>query len=574
MSEQTTEAASQWQQFLRVLRRRAVTGVIFFGVTAGIVIGGTMVQTPIYRATATMLIDMEAPTVLAVNHSGDDTTIGQQNYMTYADYYRTQLEVIGSRALAKKVYRNLKLWEQEPYKSLKDRTGFLVRQIEIEPVKQTRLAKIRVEDTDPKRAAAIANELGRVFAEENLMRTVAAEAMTLMKNEYLKLQARESELSKRYKDKHPAMIRVHAEMQQLGQQIEAQRQAILGEARVGEGEAGEADGDKPAPAPIVHPLLMANVKPNNIRVQDPASAPSRPVKPKKELIIGLGLLMALLGAGAVMVIQELLDGSVKAPEDVEHDGRLTLLGYVPRSSALRVKSAAPGTPARTIFDRDPYSQAAEAYRTLRTSLLQSLDGKGNTVVFTSPAMGEGKTTTVSHLGIALAQSGLRVLLIDADLRKGRLHELFGAERNLGLSDVLTARASLEDVVKPTGTPGLSLITTGSIPGRPAELLGSPEMRALLDKLSGTFDRILIDSPPVIAVTDAAILASMTQAVVAVAQSGRTPRQALLRIAAMCRQAKAKLIGVILNNVAGYDTPVYARYAAYRYAAPEEDGATS
>jgi capsular exopolysaccharide synthesis family protein len=563
----TIEVSHQWQQFVRVLRRRAVTALVFFTVTSAIVTAGTLVQVPVYRASSTVLIDMENPAVLAVSRNDGDPTIAQQNYMTYADYYRTQLEIMGSRALAKRVFYNLKLGDQEPYTSARDKVGKMMSQVAVEPIKQTRLAKIRVEDTVPERAAAIANELGRVAAEENLLKTVSSEAMTLMKNEFLKLQARQAELSKRYKAKHPAMIRLREEMTQLAATMEAQRQAMTPSETVA--GAPPAVLDELA----AHPLLAGSIKPNNIRVQDSAQVPGRPFKPKKAVVIGLGLLLALLGSLALVVIQELLDSSVKSPEDVEKDSKLTLLGYVPRSGGLRAKPSARGAAQKTIFDVDPYSEVVEAYRTLRTSFLHSLNGKAPAVVVTSPGMSEGKTTTVSNLGIALAESGLRVLLVDADMRKGRLHEVFSLQRKLGLSELLSGRATVEEVIKPTGVAGLSIITTGALPKRPAELLGAPAMKELVPALAASFDRVLIDTPPVIAVTDAAVLAAITQTVMAVAQSGRTPRQALHRISGMCRQAKAKFIGVVLNNVAGYDAPIYARYAAYRYAAPEEGKAS-
>jgi len=521
-----------------------------------------------------VLIDMETPNVLAVSTLRDDSTLSQANYLTYADYYRTQLEVITNRTIAERVFQTLKLNEQTRYLSAPDPIAALLEQVKVEPVKATRLAKIHVEDRNPQQAARIANEFALALVEENLAKTTTSEALTLMKNEYLKLQSKEAELSERYKAKHPAMSRVRQEMERLAQAIEQEMKRELHyERRHAEGASlTTEDLRKSLLERLKENAMMGSLRPNNIRVQDFAEAPVKPAKPNKVLNLLLGLFLGLLGGIGVAVVQELLDSSLKVPEDVEQDKRLVLLGYVPRIDGLPLKSRDKAHARYQCVQVDPHSPVSEAYRVLRTSLLYAApQGSARALVVTSPGAEEGKTTTVSNLGIVLAQSGLKALLVDADLRKGRMHEVFQLKRSPGLSEFLVGQASFEVIVQPTGIDGLSVITSGSSPPNPAELIGSARMREFLQQATTRFDRVLLDTPPVIVVTDATILAAMTEAVVAIAQSGKTPRQALHRLMALCQEVRAKVLGVVLNNVPTRDAPMYYRYAAYQYAPPKDGG---
>ena len=535
--------AQPWFEFTRLVRQRGWTIRTFAAITTIVVVMGTWLQSPIYQATATVLIDMETPNVLSVSTTRDESIIGQMNYMTYADYYRTQIEVMRSRSIAEKVFRNLKLGEDPGFAGSKDPVGMLLKQVRIEPVKQTRLARVHVEDHRPKQAALVANEFAMVYALENLNKTSASESMILMKNEYLKLRTKEAELSKRYKAKHPAMIRIRKELEQLVQSIEQGTQ----------GQAGEAN-------------LSASLRPNNIRVQDLAETPLKPVRPKRLLSFILGLFFGLLGGVAMAVMQEFLDSSLNSPEDVERDGKVVLLGMIPQMERM-------GGPAGNEFQShtdfshvEKFSPVAEAYRSIRTTLMyaSAADKNGQAILFTRPGPEEGKTTTVSNLGAALAQNEVKVLVVDADLRRGRMADVFQIKRSPGLSEYLTGQATLEQVIQQTEIPNLSVVATGVYPPFPAELVGSVKMQEFLQQACAKFDRVLLDSPPVIAVTDAVIVAAKVGTVIAVARSGKTPRQALYRLDKICRDVKAKVLGVILNGVPVWSTPSYYTYSSYGY----------
>ena len=550
--------SQSWFEFSRAVRKRRSTVRIFMVTTVCIVVVGSFLQTPIYRASATVLIDLETPTVLAVSTSRDDSTVAEASYMSYAGYYRTQLEIITGRSMAEKVFRTFHQENRPEYRGKPDPILLFLRRVKVEPIKQTRLIKIHVEDRDPKLAARIANEFAANLCLENLARTSMTEYMTLKKNEYLKLQAKETELSKRYKNKHPAIVRIHKEMEQLAGLIEKETRH-----QTNPGVEVSASPDYSA--------LAGGLRPNNIRVQDFASTPVKPIRPKRLLNLLLGLCFGFLGGIGLAVAQEQMDTSLRGPEDIEQDSSLVLLGHVPRIESVK------GSPSTEFLQHwkfsnvEVFSPAAEAYRAIRTTLLYALPpDRGRVILFTSPGPGEGKTTTVSNLSVAIARSGEKILLIDADLRKGRLQDVFNVKRSPGLSEFLTGQATLEQIIQKTEVEGLEVVSCGIYPPYPAELVGSAQLVKLIEAVSSKYGRVFIDSPPILAVTDAAVIAAKVKTVVAVAQSGTTPRQALLRLSDICREMRAKLLGVILNNVPVWGAPYHYRYSSYGYSPRQKD----
>lgn len=199
--------------------------------------------------------------------------------------------------------------------------------------------------------------------------------------------------------------------------------------------------------------------------------------------------------------------------------------------------------------KNPKSQAAEAFRTLRTNIqFSTLDDQVKTIVATSSQPSEGKSTIVSNLGITIAQSGKKVLLIDCDLRKPVVHKKLGLTNQEGLTSLLAREKSLEECVKTTEVPNFYVITSGPIPPNPAELLGSKKMKKLIEELENIFDMILIDAPPVLAVTDAQILAALCDGVVFVASYGEADKHAIVRAKELIDKVGAKILGVIINKV--------------------------
>jgi capsular exopolysaccharide synthesis family protein len=209
-------------------------------------------------------------------------------------------------------------------------------------------------------------------------------------------------------------------------------------------------------------------------------------------------------------------------------------------------AAAPETLLITL--RDPGSAAAEAYRTLRTNILfSSLDRPLHTLLVTSTAPDEGKSTTLANLAVTMAQAEQRVLMVDCDLRRPSLHTLFGLPNERGLTTAILEQGDGPMPVQPTLVPGLSLLTSGPLPPRPADLLGSRRMGALLERMRADADIVLFDTPPVVAVTDAAALAPRVDGVLLVLQAGHTRRDRAREARRLLDKVKANIVGVVLNG---------------------------
>ena len=216
-----------------------------------------------------------------------------------------------------------------------------------------------------------------------------------------------------------------------------------------------------------------------------------------------------------------------------------------------------------ILETDPNSVAAEAYRNLRTNLqFSKLDQGSRKLLITSATPGEGKTTTVANLGLAMAQAGERVCLIDSDLRQPSLHDLFGVSNGIGLTVALAEAKSVDQVVVPT-LPNLCLVPSGPLPPNPWELLGSNRMREFVETLAGQFDTLLFDSAPVLSVADTAALAALSDGVILVLKSGGAPRDLVRRAVEQIEAVKGKMIGVLLSQVDPRRDGYYYRYF-YQY----------
>ncbi|MCJ7497412.1 MAG: CpsD/CapB family tyrosine-protein kinase [candidate division Zixibacteria bacterium] len=209
---------------------------------------------------------------------------------------------------------------------------------------------------------------------------------------------------------------------------------------------------------------------------------------------------------------------------------------------------------------EPKSPISEAYRTFRTNLqFARLDSPLRTILVTSSGPGEGKSTTVANLAITMAQMGTKTLLIDSDLRRPVLHSIFSLQRNPGLTNYLAGNVPLVEIIQSTPIENLSLLTCGVLPPNPSELLGSKKMKMLLEELKEKYEMILFDSPPVIAVTDAAVLSTLLDGVVLIASSGHTSREALVRATTLLQNVNGRLIGGVLNKI-----KVESVYGSYNY----------
>ncbi|HET6764159.1 MAG TPA: polysaccharide biosynthesis tyrosine autokinase, partial [Longimicrobiaceae bacterium] len=311
--------------------------------------------------------------------------------------------------------------------------------------------------------------------------------------------------------------------------------------------------------------IQEAVVPGDIRIIDPALVPRRPVAPRPVLNMALGLIFGmLLGTGAAF-LREALDRKIRDREQVDVlTGGVPVLGTIPRFTPVAALPASSGSGralaapqdvlgASLVTQREPRGPVAEAYRALRTSLTFARRmGKQQVIVVTSAMPGDGKSTSASNLAITLAQQGTRTLLVDADLRKGLLHGIFGLRQDPGLAHVLLGRSSVEDVLQSVPVEGsdtpLHFLASGVFPPNPAELLGSDAVEELMRELRSAYDVIIIDAPPLNLVTDAALLSRVADATVLVVRVGVTERAALQHAIAQLRQLQTPLSGVVLNDV--------------------------
>jgi len=321
--------------------------------------------------------------------------------------------------------------------------------------------------------------------------------------------------------------------------------------------------------------LSAQLRVSNIRLLDAAVAPRLAVKPRVHLNLAIGLILGLLLGVGLAFLVDTLDSTVKSQDDVERVPALVFLGLMQRIpgavTGKRGHRPAPNPDLDLIVHRNPKSPVAEACRAMRTNIMFASTGREmKTIVVTSPGPKEGKTTTAVSLAITMAQAGARVLVVDTDMRRPRMHRIFGVPGEEGLTSVLVGDARVADMVKQTEVPGLDVLPCGHVPPNPAELCQSEQFKDVLDELSTMYDRVVLDSPPVMVVTDAAVLATICNGVLLVARTGFTSRVGLNETARTIGDVGGHLLGCVLNdmdlNKRGYGYYRYRRYGYYRYGA--------
>jgi capsular exopolysaccharide synthesis family protein len=337
--------------------------------------------------------------------------------------------------------------------------------------------------------------------------------------------------------------------------------------------------------------ISAGLRSSNIRVVDPAMVPTYPTRPAKTRNIALSFLVGLVGGIGLALLREYMDNTVKSPDDIEALVRLPSLAVVPafsepngdRTRSKLLKGASTNGHDKRIelvAQHLPKSQMSEAFRALRTSLLLSqADHPPQVILVTSALPREGKTTAAANLAVTLAQLGDRTLLIDADLRKpgiGRLLSL-GSGKYAGLSSFLAGVSSLDLVtIQHPAIPNLSAIPTGPLPPNPADLLSSHKLDEAIAELRTKFKFIVIDSPPIMAATDAVILSVKADGVLLVVRSGETPKEAFTRTRDLLLSVKCHLLGVVLNAVDSSAPDYYYSYRYYPYSqgyGPQEHAET-
>jgi len=303
-----------------------------------------------------------------------------------------------------------------------------------------------------------------------------------------------------------------------------------------------------------------------VQITDPAQPGTDPVKPNKPLNIALGLIFGLImGVGLAFFI-EYLDTSVKTIDDVERAFQAPVLGVIPQNVGI-------------LADEGLESKHAEAYRVLRTNILFSRkDDKLNSIVMVSAGAGEGKSTTTLNLATVFAQTGQRVLIVDSDLRRPTLHKLLRVGNNIGLTNYLLKQNPIAEVIQTTNVPMLDFMASGKLPNSSMGVLGSGQMKEMISELKQRYDYIFFDSPPILGVSDASILASEMDLVVQVIQYRRYPQPMNIRAKQMIEKVGGNFIGIVLNNINMSQDESYYYYSGYYhdyyYSRSEKDQETT
>ncbi|MBI5848224.1 MAG: polysaccharide biosynthesis tyrosine autokinase [Nitrospirae bacterium] len=325
--------------------------------------------------------------------------------------------------------------------------------------------------------------------------------------------------------------------------------------------------------------ISASLTSSNIQILDRAEVPKGPFTPKKGRNLLLALIIGLFGGIGLAFFTEYLDNTIKTPEDIEKKMYMPSLGLVPLYAPEKIslksgrgkdkvtakQQQTKASPVEYISHSDSKSQLSEAYSSIRTFLLFSTAGKPPKVMMvTSARREEGKTTTAINTAISLTKSDAKVVILDADMRRPRLHKVFKMSNTTGLSSYLSGNDEFGDaLVKHTDIPNLDVITSGPLPPNPAELLGSYRLRELIDGLYPLYNYIIFDTPPILGLADAAVASTQTDGVIMVVRSGLTPKDAAVQAKKILESVNAKVLGVVLNAI-NEPNMKYGYYSYYQY----------
>ncbi len=478
-------------------------------------------QEKVYEAKATLIVGQS---LSSSNPDFSQLLVSQGLSGTYSAVAKT-------RPILERVIEDL---------GLDDSPGQLSARLRVEAPRDTSFLIINAQDTDPARAAAIANGLG-----DQLMAASPA------------IQGRQADVpgdieedlaaTRDLIDGAEVQLRALTELEDQTPQAEADLQAIV---------------ERLVDLRDTYATLLSyssGGESNIVTIVEPASAPTVPVSPSILLNTLLAAVLGLMVVAGIAFVAEQLDDTIKDADGVQEVAGLSTLGTI-----ARMRGARGGREIyRVVTLLYPRSSIAEAYRTLRVNVeFAALDSSVRTLLVTSAAPGEGKSVTSANLAVAFAQAGSRVLLVDADLRKPGLHGLFGLPNEQGLTTMLRGDTVEPEVLsQPTEQANLHVLATGPLPPNPAELLGSQRMQAVLELLRKSADLVIFDSPPLQAVTDSAVLSAFVDGTLLVVRAGHSRRAPVQKARETLARAGANVLGVVLNGVAVKESASYGGYGA-------------
>lgn len=502
-------------------------------------------QPPVYRSRAILLI---GSAINNPNPTGFELRLSEQLAKTYTDI--AQLEVVRDTVKA-----NLGLTWLPGYSA--------------KVLPDSQLIEVAVTDSSPERAMVVANEIANQLVKQTP--TNAQDSEEAERQAFIRSQLDDLEISiKETKDSIAAKQEELAGLFSARQIADAQSQIAALNNKLNTLQSNYASLSAGTSQRAV----------NSLKVIQPATIPQQPVGPEVLMTVLTAAAIGMALAVAAAYLLEYLDDTIKNPDDIEKVSRLpTLTGiaeYKPEN----------GQPYSLITIKQPRSPVSEAYRSLRTAVqFSDVDNKLRTLLITSTSPSEGKSTTAANLAVVMAQAGHRVLLIDADFRRPVQHKIFGIDKNYGLTNILIDMTSAFEPTElvdlfihvnraavKTVQPGLIVIPSGPLPPNPAEVIGSAKMKLLIQLLSTRFDYVLIDSPPILAVTDAVVLSTRVDSTIIVTSSGRTRRNQLKQAIQRLQEMKnANIAGVVLNRLTPSSGDYYYYYYQSGYYGDQADG---
>jgi len=479
-------------------------------------------QAPVYRASSKILIN---PPPSLYPHTVPGQILTSQGlpysgdlpyYIIYLENYRVWLT---SGTMMDKI--------RERVKSLYPESEEIPFSMEASVIKDTSIFAIGIEASDPELTKVAANATAQVLVEENQKMFATG-------------------------------------LKSAREMMERQIQTPLEELNKLQPRSESAGADTTKDAKPESQLWQAGQL-NNVRIMDYAKTPQSPIKPRKKLNAMLGLLVGLMLGGGLAFLLEYLDTSVRTIEDIKKYFSWPVLGIIPRFDQVSPgKTSRSGT--EVIVSKHPKSVPAEAYRTLRTNLqLSDLGHPPRSLVVTSAGPLEGKSTTALNLAVALAQKESKVLLVDSDLRKSTIHKTLHLDNSTGLTDLILDHGSLQAAVKQfDSVNNLWVLTSGSTPSNPSELLGSSRMKSLVEEAKEEYDYVVFDTPPLMSVSDTAVLASQTDGILVVISPGKLRGEVALRTKELVDRIETPVLGAVLNGVELNSSDYYYYYRYYHY----------
>lgn len=540
-----------------------LVAMVALGLVAAVLVN--LLMRPAYKATALMMINKEDAGKI------DATPYG--SFASEEDYYRTQYQLLQSRSLLSKVYTKMKLGQVEEFAN-PNGLKKLEKSLDVAPITRSRLVNVSATAYDPSLAADIVNTLtdtfvadnvsNRVFmgqdviaalesterssAEQELLNSmpqvVNSDFIKTLKQQASKLAADRARLLAKYTTNHPDVISVQNQLDAVNGQINTETRRLVQSIKI---------------------ELSGQFSGNNIRVIDPAVTPEKPVRPRKLMNLAIGLLGGgLLGLMIVFVL-EFLDQSVKSSEDLEEKLGLPFLGFVPYEK-LKKKEREYAT-----LLKDGNSLVAENVRNVRTMLDFSLAGEHNApILITSSLQGEGKSHLSSNLLVALAQTGKKVLLVDGDLRRARVHRVFKLSTEKGLSNIWDADPQKADyaanIQAVKDVPNLFVMTSGQRPPNPAELLNTPKLADFIAWATQHYDQVVVDCPAIMPVSDTLLWGKYIPRAVFVIKYGQTNAKLAQLALDKLKKAGIKVLGAVIGHYRpeGLSYGKYGYYKNYSY----------